>query len=278
MRRYLFLIAALTLVLSACRVESVITLDIESDGSALIAAELGYDEEFQQLLGDSGFDLSDLSDDLPDFGGDDIVQTERTEGDMTYVGVSAEVDDLSEFGEGQTAEDLFSSFSYTFDDDSASLDATVSSDALGDTGGEFPIDPGELTGDFFRAVVVVTMPGTVTQDNADEVRSDGALVWNIPLTGGDLRIQATSEIDGGGPSNLLIIALTTLLGLAIVAIVAATITNRRRSERAVAAAAAAHESSSSSSSTLEFDAAPPPSDSPEPSGDDDDGEDQPDST
>ena len=41
MRKYLILIALLTVALSACRVESIVTLDIEADGSALVGAELG---------------------------------------------------------------------------------------------------------------------------------------------------------------------------------------------------------------------------------------------
>lgn len=253
MRKYLILVAMLAMVLTACRVESIVTLDIDEDGSALVGAELGYDEEFRQLLGDAGANPDDLFSDLPEFGGDDIVQTERTEGDMTYVGAASRVEDLSQFGTTQAATDVFSSFSYTFDEDSASLDATVSSDTIGEAGGDLPIDPSELTDDFFRATVVVTMPGTVTEHNADEVRPDGALVWDLPLTGGDVRVQAASEIGGGGASNLLIVLLAVVLGLAIIAIIAATVMNRRRSEQAVASAAAAHDGSA----TLEMDAAMP---------------------
>ena len=77
MRRYLILMAVLAFALTACRVESNIILDIEEDGSALVGAELGFDEEFRQLLGDNNVDPDDLFGGLPDLGADDVVQTER---------------------------------------------------------------------------------------------------------------------------------------------------------------------------------------------------------
>lgn len=240
MRRYLILFALLTVVLTACRVESNVILDIEEDGSATVGAEIGFDDEFRQLLGESGADPDDLFGDLPDLGGDDVEQTERTEGDMEFFGVTSRVDDLStfEFGGGQT--DVFSSFSYTYDDASATLDATVEAEDLGQVTGdqELPIDPSTITDEFFSANVVVTMPGSVTQHNADEVRSDGTLVWSIPFTG-TKQIEATSEF-GASSTNILLIVLLALLAVGIVAAVIATVRSRRASERAVQDAAAAY--------------------------------------
>lgn len=241
MRKYLILVAMLAIALTGCRVESIVSLDIEADGSALVGAEVGFDEEFQQLLGDAGADPTELFGDLPDFGGEDVTTTERTDGEMTYYGVTTTVDDLSAFDTAGPAGDVFSSFSYTFDDETAQLQATVTADTIGEAGGDLPIDPSEITDDFFSASVVVMMPGAVTSSNADEVRSDGALVWDLPITGGDVVIEATSDIGGGGTSNLLIIVIALILGLSIIAIVVATIMNRRRSEQAVAAATTAHE-------------------------------------
>jgi hypothetical protein len=167
--------------------------------------------------------------------------TERTDGEMTYYGVTTMVEDLSSFDTTGAAGDVFSSFSYTFDDETAQLQASVTADTIGEAGGDLPIDPSEITDDFFSASVVVMMPGAVTSSNADEVRSDGALVWDLPITGGEVTIEATSDIGGGGTSNLLIIVIALILGLSIIAIVVATIMNRRRSERAVAEASSAHE-------------------------------------
>lgn len=245
MRKYLILIPVLAVALSACRVESIMSLDIDADGSAVVGVELGFDEEFRQLMGEAGGDPADLMSDLPDLGDGDVTQTERTEGDMTYVGFEAQVDDLSSFDTDALGQDAFTSFSYTFDDDTAALDANLSSAGLGEAEGDLPIDPSQITDEFFSATIVVNMPGTVSQSNADEVRSDGALVWDLPITGGDVHIEATSDIGGGGTSTLFVIVIALLAGLAILAIIVATVMNRRRPERAVAAAAERHEISAS---------------------------------
>ena len=237
MRKVLLLIAVLTVVLAGCRVETNVILDIEEDGSALVGAEVGYDEEFRQLLEQSGADPDDLFSDLPTVG-DDVVTIERTEGDMTYTGVASNVPDLSAVAAESTELETFSSFSYEFDEDGATLAATVAADdglAGGDLG-ELGIDPSQLTDEFFSANVVVTMPGDVTEHNADIVRSDGTLVWQIPLSGSK-QINATSSFGSSSP-NLLLILLVGLLLIGVIVVIVATVVSRRQSQQAVATAAA----------------------------------------
>ncbi len=246
MRKVFLLIAVLAVILAGCRVETNIVLDIEEDGSALVGAEVGYDEEFAQLLEQSGADPDDLFGDLPVETGDDVVTIERTEGDMTYTGLLSEVDDLSTFAPDSAELEGFTSFSYTFDDDGAELAATISADDAnlgGDELGEFGFDPSQLTDEFFSANVVVTMPGDVTEHNADVVRSDGTLVWKIPLAG-TAQINATSSF-GTSSANLLLILLVGLLLIGVIAVVAATIVSRRQSQQAVATAAASSDAASS---------------------------------
>lgn len=239
MRRYLILIAVLAFALTACRVESNIILNIEEDGSALVGAELGFDEEFQQLLGENGVDPDDLFGGLPDLGTDDVVQTERTEGDMTFVGIASNVEDLSSFDAGSAQAEAFSSFSYVFDESSARLEASVDAQDLGEIGGEgLPIDPSQLTDEFFSANVIVTMPGTVSEHNADEVRSDGTLVWKIPFTG-TTEIVAVSEFGSSSSSWILLIVLAVVV-VGVIAAAVATVVSRREAKSAVDAAAASH--------------------------------------
>ena len=180
MRKYFLLFALLALSLAACRVESNVTLDISEDGSATVGAEVGFDEEFKQLIEQSGASTDDIFGDLPSFGDGDVQTTERTDGDMTYYGVTSQVENLSDFDMGSAQGEVFSSFSYTFDDQSAKLDAVLSSADLGAAGGDLPIDPSQITDEFFSANIIVKMPGNVTESNADEVRSDGSLVYPGP--------------------------------------------------------------------------------------------------
>lgn len=240
MRKYLILFAMLAVVLSACRIESNVILDIEEDGSAVVGAEIGFDEEFRELLGDMGEGSpEDLFGELPDFGGENVQPTERTEGDMTFYGVTTTVEDLSTFDTSAAGGEAFETFSYVFDEDTATLSATVAAADLGDAGGDLPIDPSQITDEFFSANVLVTMPGTVTSHDADEVRSDGTLVWTIPFTGSKT-ISATSDLGSGGSSNLILIALVALLVIGAIIAVVISIMSRRRSQAAVDAAAASH--------------------------------------
>ena len=84
MRKYLIIFALLSIALSACRVESNIILDINKDGSATVGAEVGFDQEFRNLIEQSGGSPDDILSDLPDFGGQDVQPIQRTEGDMTF--------------------------------------------------------------------------------------------------------------------------------------------------------------------------------------------------
>ncbi|MGI9528142.1 MAG: LppM family (lipo)protein, partial [Acidimicrobiia bacterium] len=181
----------------------------------------------------------------PTFG-DDAVAISRTDGDMTYVGVASTVDDISNFEQNSAELGTFSSFSYEFDDSGATLNATLSAQDVGELGGEgfgdLGIDPAELTEDFFSANVVVTMPGEVTEHNADAVRSDGTLVWKVPFTG-STQISAASTF-GSSAANWTLIILIGLLLIGVIAVVAAIVISRRQSQSAVDEAAASHTAAS----------------------------------
>jgi len=241
MRKFMMLIALLTIVLAGCRVESNVILEIEEDGSALVGAEVGFDDEFRALLEDSGASPDELFTDLPTFG-DDVVAIERTDGDMTYVGAASTVDDLSNFAENSAELGTFSSFSYEFDDSGATLNATLSAADVGDLGGgdfgDLGIDPSQITDEFFSANVVVTMPGEVTESNADVIRSDGTLVWKVPFSG-SAQITAVSTF-GSSAVNWVLIILVGLLLVGVIAVVAALVMSRRQSQTAVDEAAASH--------------------------------------
>ncbi len=240
MRRYVLAFFGLALLLSACRIESNIMLDINEDGSAVVGAEVGFDEEMLNLVSQGGGDPSDILSELPDLGGEGFEPIERVEGDMTYYGATTVVDNLSTYDFGGLQGETFSEFSYEFDDSSATLAAKVDATGLGDLGGgDLPIDPSQITGEIFSANVIVTMPGTVKEHNADEVRSDGSLVWKLPLTG-TKDIFATSSF-GGSAANWIWFAIAAILIVGVVAAITAVMMSKKDSEKAVAEAAAAHQ-------------------------------------
>ncbi|MCL1598650.1 MAG: hypothetical protein M3094_05665, partial [Actinomycetia bacterium] len=103
-----------------------------------------------------------------------------------------------------------------------------------------------LTEDLFSANVLVSMPGTVIEHNADKVLGDGTLVWKLPLSG-SVDIFAKSTFGGSSNSWIIWVLLGVLL-VGIIAAVTATIVSRKESQKAVAAAAA----------SVPVDATPPP--------------------
>jgi hypothetical protein len=237
MRKYLFIFALFALALSACRVESNVVLSIEEDGSGTVGFELGMDQEFRDLMEQSGGSLDDILTDLPDFGGQNVTPTNRVDGDMTYIGVESVVDDISAFDFSADGGEFFSAFSYEFDRKTASLTATISSGDIAGDAGDLPFDMSSLTGEFFSANVVISMPGTVVEHNADEVLGDGTLVWEIPLSG-SADIFAKSSF-GSSSNSWIVWVLGLVLLVGVVAAVTATIVSRKESKKAVAAAASA---------------------------------------
>jgi hypothetical protein len=245
MRKYVLAFFGLALLLSACRIESNIIINIEEDGSATVGAEVGFDEEMLDLVSQGGGDPSDILGDLPDLGGTNVEPIERVEGDMTYYGVTTDIENLSTYDFDGFEGEAFSEFSYEFDDKSATLSAKVDATGIGDLGGgDLPIDPAEITGDIFSARVLVTMPGTVDQHNADEVMGDGTLVWNLPLAGSK-DIFATSSFDTSG-FNWIWFLVGGILLVGVLAAVAAVMTSRKDSEKAVSDAAAEYQETADS--------------------------------
>lgn len=245
MRKYILALLAMTLLLTACRIESNLLLDINEDGSATINAEIGFDEEMLNLVNAGLGDPSEILGALPDFGGINADPTTRMDGDMTYFGVSTQVDDLTSYDFAGFQGETLTEFSYAFNATSATLAAKVEVEGLDDFGGgdlpDFPLDISQLTGDIFSANLVVTMPGTVTEHNADEVRGDGALVWNLPISG-TVDIFATSRF-GDSPANWIWIVVAVVVLVGVAATAAAIVMSKKEPEKAVTAAADAYQES-----------------------------------
>jgi hypothetical protein len=244
MKKLLLLVAGIALVTVACRAEVNVSVDIEEDRSGTIAFEFGIDEEFRELIESSGGTTEDLFGDLDlgiDLGVEGGAVIERTDGDMTYTGAKQEFADISEVMSdliGETNDDaLFQEFSFVMDDESAALSATATGDAT--EAGDLPFDPTELTDDVFSANFILGMPGTVVEHNADEVLSDGRLLWALPILGGTQTFIAKSEF-GGSSLWWLWIILGVVLVVGVIAIIAAVLLGKKQEKQAVTDAAAAY--------------------------------------
>lgn len=239
MRKLLFLVAIAALALAACRAEVNLSIDVDESGATVVAAEIGADEEFQQLISaGGGGDPGDLLGEGLDFNLEGAERYERTEDDMMFWGARKEYASFEEMEAELTnpAEPggPFTGFSFTMDDDGANLQATLSApeDELPDE--ELPFDPSQLTSDIFSVNLIFGMPGTVVEHNADQVLADGRLLWEIPLVGGEKVVQARSEL-GSGTLWWLWVILGVVLLIGIAAAVVALSMSRRQAERAIAA-------------------------------------------
>ena len=189
----------LALVAVSCRAEANVVLDIAEDGSGTYTVELGLDEELQQLIAGftggeggliPGFDFGALG-----FEGNPLDSVpSRVDGDMTYFGATESYTSLDELRTiiANAGGNNFDRFEVSMEEDIVTVAATAG--APGDLAGDvdLPISI-DVFDSALSASVVIGMPGSVTEHNADEVLPDGRLKWDISLTEG-VDIQATSDL------------------------------------------------------------------------------------
>jgi hypothetical protein len=196
----------LALLTVACRAEVNVVVEVEEDGSGIYAAEVGLDDELQELFANFGAESNDFLGnfdlDLPETS----ETSERVEGDMTYFVTTftfGTVEELDAVIESASAEagNRFENFSLTVSDDGAVLDAEIVvpdvTEGLSQAEG-LGLDPTQLTDEFFSVNVIVGMPGSVEESNADRTLPDGRLQWALPLTGGKVDMHAVSSTGSSG--------------------------------------------------------------------------------
>lgn len=245
MRKKILMFALLALALTACRLESNVSLNIAKDGSAVITTEIGMDDAFRDLVtGNSGMTEDEFVDNMfSELDGGTGPIDVRKDGDMTYYTMSTNVKDLSAW-DGGGPDAGFTQFSFNVDDDGAKLTATIEAEDSEEFGEGFGIDAADM--DFIKATVTVQMPGTVTEHNADEVTGN-KLTWNAPLDG-KVEILAVSTF-GGSSSSWIWIVVGVVLLLAVIAAIIAVMASRKRAHKPSAGAPAVEDEPTPSSST-----------------------------
>lgn len=226
-RLSLLVVAALSLLLTACRAEANVIVDIAGDQSAIVTVEFGLDEELQSLLdsfaGDGG--IEDLGV-IPEGAGE--IQQRQVD-DMTFYYSEQVVEDVANLpdllSDFEASEVDFERLVIDVEEDSGRFEAQVNVPSFADATQGLPI--GGFTEDAITSNLFLRMPGTPDpeQTNADIIAPDGTMQWQLPLDGGTLDVVAvtTGDSSGGIPWAMVI---PVLLGLAAIAVIA--VFNRRR--------------------------------------------------
>ena len=191
-KRLIPLIVVLTLLLSACRAEVRISLDITESGSGTLAAEVAINNQLKdlidQLAGDSEAIIAGL-----DLGLEGERST-RLDGDMTVYRTEVPFSEEAEIE--PAAAGNFTFFELQLNEEGAQLEATL--DIAGELNlAEFPVGIDTIDPDTFDAEISVLLPGEVQEHNADSVTADGRLVWSIPFDA-ELYMAATTLYPSGG--------------------------------------------------------------------------------
>ena len=180
------------MLLSACRAEVRINLDVAENGSGTLAAEVAINNQLKdlidQLAGDGEAIIAGL-----DLGLDGERST-NLEGDMTVYRTEVpftEVDEIDSAAAGN-----FSFFARQLDDEGAQLEATL--DLAGELDlAEFPVAIDTIDPEAFDAEISVLLPGEVQEHNADSITADGRLAWKIPFDE-ELYMAVTTLYPSGG--------------------------------------------------------------------------------
>ncbi len=240
MKRVAILIAVLAVLLSSCRAEVRLRLDVAEDGSGTLAAEVAINNQLRdlidQLAGDSETIIAGL-----DLGleGD---RSTSTDGEMTVFTTEVQFSDEDSIEEAAAGN--FAFFELEMSDEGTSLEATL--DLAGEVDlSQFPVAPSAIDPETLEAQISVLLPGEIADHNADEVTADGRLIWTIPLDD-ELYMFANTVYPTGGFPWWLVGLLVLSAALALAVWIAAV----RREKRGTAVRRPAPE--------------PPPIDSPEP--------------
>ena len=199
MRRFA-LLAVLVLLLSACKVKVEQGFELNADGSGEAVMIVAFDQEAQDMLADSvpGEDpVAAMSGSAPP----GWTSAEWSEGGFKGFRATAPFSDLISLQSlvvaTMSGEDgMFESFSIIESAGGYRLDGVLSGESLEQSMEGDALFAGaaeDMMESFFEAAIVIKLPGDVTSHNADEVRGDGTLIWNVGVTDGGRAIRAESQ-------------------------------------------------------------------------------------
>ncbi|MEE8331097.1 MAG: hypothetical protein V3R84_04935 [Acidimicrobiia bacterium] len=217
-------IVAFGVLTAGCEMRADFRLILDADESGQVLVSIGLDEEFQALVESSGEPIEDsfFGEDNPFGELPGAEQRTYEEDDFTFYEASVPFSDLNGLRLlGTDADNFLNDFDIEIDEDTAQVSGNIDLAEL--TGGDLADDQlagigADALANIFQFHIQIEMPGSVTSSNRDRVLDDGALEWDIPLTGDvqTLSIEAQSNLkSGGGTPAWLIVLILAALAVAI---------------------------------------------------------------
>lgn len=235
MKRSLVLLATFVVILSACKLEIGVEMQIEADGSGNGTFVLSVDDQMRDVIEQDGRTL-DPEEIFARFGIDTsaVTITETRDGDFTRWNATAA---FSTFEELKTLFAVGSELSAIKEASFERVNNELTLTGLIDMNLESEIPANapvgiETIAQFITITAVVDMPGTIVDTNADRVDDQGRLVWDFTLLEPRRSILAISDLEtpSSGPSAAGYIGGGIGVVAAIIALFA--LWRRRRSTRA----------------------------------------------
>jgi len=216
MRRFLLPLVMLSVIGSACQVKIEQTTHMEDDGSGHIVLDVLLDEELRTLSGfEDAASAFELAGGVPDgFVVEGLVVADFA--GARAIRSFADLDELNLVLQDAAGTGLADEITVVREGNEYRYLATVGdlSDAAEGLGGFITADTFD---DFFDIVLAVHMPGDLVDHNADSVREDGTLVWQIGIDDSGKTISATSRVaTDWAPVAIGVILLLVLIGSGVV--------------------------------------------------------------
>jgi hypothetical protein len=230
--RRIVLLAVIVVLLSACKVKVEQGFELNADGSGEAVMIVAFDQEAQEMLSSSVPPGVDPLEGMTSGVQPGWASEEWSQGGFKGFRATARFADpasLQRLVETDfSGEDgMFQSFSIVATAGGYRLDGVLSGESLEQSmdGSEdvFAGAAEDMVESFFEASIVIKLPGQVVSHNADEVRSDGTLIWNVGVSDGGRAIRAES-----GPGTSLPIVPMAAGALVVGAAIAGFLAWQRR--------------------------------------------------
>lgn len=198
MIRKILLVAAFALVLSACRMDIKVEMQLNEDGSGTGALVFSVDDQMRDLI-DQGGQAVSPEDFFKSLGinTSTVTITEARDGDFTRTtaaGTYAEFDDLKKMFAVGSDLSAIKEASFVRVDDEVTLTGTLVFDLAANVPDNAPVGLQTIS-QFITISAALEMPGEVIEHNADRVTEDGVLIWDFTLLDPPRTIMAVADVN-----------------------------------------------------------------------------------